>query len=149
MERKRKCTEEIPTFSSDDSDGETTTNTSPSFPSFLLIEATDKKQNVTKLSPFVIQKTIQGLIGTVDSIKKLKSDQLLIETHRKIISDKILNLSEFSTLKVKAKPHPSLNSSKGVIRCPDLSGLSEEEIETELTQQEVSNVSRISSTKDG
>ena len=148
MANKRKCTEPIPTIASDDSDRATTEVTSPSFPRFLLVEATDKKQSITKLSPFLIQKTIQSIIGTVDSIKKLKTDQLLIETNRKTISDKILKLTEFSNLKVSATPHPSLNSSKGVIRCPDLSGISDEEILKELTPQEVSGVRRISFSKD-
>ena len=148
MAKKRKSHEQIPNISSDDS-GEETAVTNQSFPRFLLVEATEKKKSITKLSPFVIQKTIQGMIGTVESIKKLKTDQLLIQTNRKVISDKILNLTEFSTLKVKATPHQSLNSSKGVIRCPDLSGLDEEEITTELTPQEVSHVRRISFTKDG
>ena len=142
MAYKRKCTEEIPNITSDDSDKEPDI-ISPSFPRFLLLEATGK-QPITRLSPFVIQKTIQGVIGTVDSIKKLKSDQLLIETHRKITSDKILKLTEFSSLKIKAFPHPSLNSSKGVIRCPDLSGVPDDEILRELTPQEVSGVRRIS-----
>ena len=148
MERKRKCPDPFPIHLSDDSDKETTAS-SPSFPRLLLLESTNKKQPITKLSPFLIQKTIQSIIGTVDSIKKLKSDQLLIETNRKSISDKILKLTEFSSLQVKTTPHQSLNSSKGVIRCPDLSGMLEEEIKAELTPQEVSNVRRISFTKDG
>ena len=45
---------------------------------------------------------------------------------------------------MKVTPHLSLNSSKGVIRCPDLSGLSDEEILTELEPQEVSGVRMIS-----
>ena len=141
MERKRKCAEPLPNFT-DDSD-RVPESLSPSFPRYLLLEATGK-QPITRLSPFVIQKTIQGVIGTVESIKKLKSDQLLIETHRKKTSDKILKLTEFSSIKIKASAHPSLNSSKGVIRCPDLSGVPEEEILKELAPQEVSGVRRIS-----
>ena len=95
MAKKRKSIDQIPNISSDDSDEETTV-ISPSFPRFLLIEATENKKHITKLSPFVIQKTMQSVIGTVDSIKKLKSDQLLIETHKRNISDKLLKLTEFS-----------------------------------------------------
>ena len=142
MAFKRKCTEEIPHISSDDSDKETETS-SPSFPRFLLLEATGK-QPITKLSPFLIQKYIQGHFGSVDSVKKLRTDQLLIETNRKNISDKILKTTEFCSQPVKVYPHPSLNSSKGVIRCPDLSGLLDEDILAELKPQEVSGVRRIS-----
>ena len=85
MAFKRKGTEPISTLSSDNSDKET--ETSPSFPRFLLIEATGKEP-ITKRSPFLKQKFIQGHFGTVDSVKKLKSDQLLIETNRKSISER-------------------------------------------------------------
>ena len=79
MGNKRKHIDDTPNTTSDDSDKDLEL-TSPSFPRFLLSEATGKEP-ITRLSPFVIQKTIQGTIGTVDSVKKLKSDQLLIETN--------------------------------------------------------------------
>ena len=145
MASKRKCVSPIPGLSSEDSDIDLTTQ---NFPRFIVIQSTDKLP-ITKVSPFVIEKSIKGLIGTVDSVKKIKNDCLLIETNRKQISDKILKLSEFCSLKVKTFPHSSLNFSKGVIRCPDLSGLSEEEILAELTPQGVSGVRRISFSKDG
>lgn len=84
------------------------------------------------------------MIGTVQSIKKLeKTEQLLIECNSKSVSDRILKLSDFAGIPTQTKPHPSLNSSKGVIRCPDLKGVSEQEILRELTPQEVCGVRRI------
>ena len=141
---KRKCVS--PTISSEDSDNDTTT-LNANFPRFIVVQSLDNTP-ITKISPFVIEKSIKGIIGTVDNVKKIKNDCLLIETNRIQISEKILKLTEFCSLKVKTFPHSSLNFSKGVIRCPDLAGLSEEEILTELTPQGVSGVRRISFTKE-
>lgn len=148
MDRKRKCTNPIPTISDDSDDSETQPSTCNSFSRFLVIESLDKKP-ITKVSPFIIEKSVKGIFGTVDSVKKMKNECLLIETNRKTISDKILKTTEFCSLKVKTYPHRSLNFSKGVIRCADLSGVPEEEILKELQPQEVSGVRRISFSKDG
>ena len=50
---------------------------------------------------------------------------------------------------MKASPHRSLNSSKGVIRTRDLGDLDEEEIASELRDQGVLSVRRITIKKDG
>ena len=146
MATKRKCVSPQPVISSEDSDNDPIQI--QNFPRFIVIQSAEKTP-ITKISPFVIEKSIKGLIGTVESVKKIKNDCLLVETNRGAISDKILKLTEFCSLKVKTFPHSSLNFSKGVIRCPDLSGLSEEEILTELTPQGVSGVRRISFSKEG
>ena len=52
------------------------------WPRFITLEAesTDTQTKpLTKVSPFIIQKGLQGIIGTPKSVKKLKSGALLIE----------------------------------------------------------------------
>ena len=44
---------------------------------------------------------------------------------------------------VRVSPHKSLNTRKGAIRCRDLSGMEEQEIQQELASQNVSHVKRI------
>ena len=44
---------------------------------------------------------------------------------------------------VRVTPHKSLNTRKGVIRCQDLSGMEEQDIQQELASQNVSHVKRI------
>ena len=46
-------------------------------------------------------------------------------------------------------PHSSLNTSRGIICCPDLAGVSEEEIVQELARQNVTGSRRITVYRDG
>jgi hypothetical protein len=48
-----------------------------------------------------------------------------------------------------ATPHQSLNSSKDVIKCSDLAGMIDTDIADKLKSQQVSNIKRIHSTRDG
>ena len=52
------------------------------FPKFLIVKCTEEK-SFTSLSPFIIEKQIESLIGTPKTVKKLKKQTLLIETTRK------------------------------------------------------------------
>ena len=76
---------------------------------------------LSKLSPFAVQKGFQAVAGTLKSIKRLRDGSFLVECARK---------SRVSIRK-------ALNSSRGVIRCRELSGMTETEIETELQEQGV------------
>ena len=49
------------------------------FARFLVIQSQDSSNPVTSLSPFVIEKQIEALIGTPKSVKKLKNKTLLVE----------------------------------------------------------------------
>ena len=114
---------------SDNGDNITINDTSTQhFPRFLVIESIEENQNITSLSPFVIQKVILGIAGKPENIKKLyRSNQLLVEISKKSHAENLLR-TLFHNLKVRVFPHTSLNSSRGVIRCPDLRNSSEEEI---------------------
>lgn len=69
------------------------------FPRFLVVESQEEKA-VTSLSPFVIEKQIESLIGTPKSVKKLRNRTLLIETSRKSQTDILLKRTTFFGLKV-------------------------------------------------
>ena len=56
--------------SNDDIDASTLFRAQDTFPKFLLIESTTKETPVTSLSPFVIEKQIESMIGTPKSVKK-------------------------------------------------------------------------------
>ena len=64
-------------------------------------------------------------VGHPKTIKKLKSGDLLLEVHRK---QQVFKTTKIFDLKDKISLHQSLNSSKGVIRCPELRPCSKEEI---------------------
>ncbi|GFV05053.1 glycine dehydrogenase [Trichonephila clavipes] len=88
------------------------------------------------------------LAGSVKSIKKLPSGVLLIETATQAQSINLLQCTNLSNIPINATPHKTLNSSKGVIYCPDLIPLPDSEIKEELASQGVEAVKRITSIKD-
>ena len=68
-------------------------------------------------------------------------------TNKKQI-ESLLRLKSFHNLKVQVSLHASLNTCKGVVRCPDLKGVSEEEILEEMREQGVIHVRRIKVRRD-
>ena len=99
-----------------DSDSEPLPST---FPHFIVFESLDEKQ-LTKLNPIIIEKTISGIVNPI-SVKKLNNGTLLIEVDKKAYAENLLKMKTFAGLKIKASPHLSLNSSKGVVRSSELS----------------------------
>ncbi|GFY79719.1 putative tick transposon [Trichonephila inaurata madagascariensis] len=73
----------------------------------------------------------------------------MIEIATQAQSINLLQCTNLSNISITATPHKTLNSSKGVIYCPDLIPLLDSEIEEELTSQGVEAVKRITSIKDG
>ena len=72
-----------------------------------------------------------------------------MEYEKKKHIEKLLRLNKFHDLKVTVSLHGSLNSCKGVVRCPDLQGVSEQEILEEMREQGVINVRRIKIRRNG
>ena len=102
-------------YESSDSGSETQQPTSPTLlnvPRFLVVKSQEEKRTMADLSPFVIEKCIQSIVGHPKTIKKLKSGDLLLEVYRQ-------QKTKIFDLKVKISLHQSLISSKGVIRCPE------------------------------
>ena len=102
--------------SDDDIDPSTIFRTQDTFPKFLIIESQNKEKPVASLSPFVIEKQIESLIGTPKSVKKLKNGTLLVETSRKTQTENLMKVTQFFNLPVEVTQHKTLNSSKGIIR---------------------------------
>ena len=99
---------------------------------FLVISLKEEERQISNISPFAIEKVLHGMVGVPKSIKKLKSGDLLVEYEKKKQIDTLLRLEKFHDLKVKVSLHSSLNTCKGVVRCPDLKGASEQEILEEM-----------------
>ena len=74
---------------------------------------------ITKLSPFIIEKTLNSLIKA-ESVKKLINNTLLIEVEKKNVLRPTTKTKILLQLKIKVYPYNTLNSSKGVVRSPDL-----------------------------
>jgi hypothetical protein len=133
---------------SNNSDGDSTEITI-NWPRFLVMTGADNNgRDLLKLSPFAIAKGRQGIAGDPESVKKIDAG-LLIEVTRKSHSTNLLSCKIFAGIPVTVSAHRTLNSRKGVIRCADVAGCSEEEIVEELADQQVTGCRRIFIKKDG
>ena len=121
----------------DEIDTSTIFRSQENFAKFLIIESTNKDKPITSLSPFVIEKQIEALIGTVKSVKKLRNQTLLVETTRKSQTENLLTTKTFFNLPVQVSEHKTLNSSKGIIRDRALKGESDDNIRENLQEQGV------------
>ena len=121
------------------------------WPRYIVLSPENEAEPLTKLSPFAVEKHIYGKFGTVHKVTKMRSGSLLIEATRPKQARIILDTTSFMDIEVKATPHRSLNTSKGVIRDHgrDLFDMSENDIVLELKDQGVEGVSRFILKKDG
>ena len=119
------------------------------WPRYLMMEASDPNQPID-LNVFALKKAIDGMAnGVPKSVKKLRSGSVFIEVDKKQQCLNLLRTTKLQNyLPVKVSPHRTLNSSKFVIRCPDLNDMEEEEIKKELRPQGISEVKRISARYD-
>jgi len=100
--------------------------------------------SLDKISPFTIHRSIKGGVGSVIKTKRLRNGTLLVETASEAQSKKLLNLTQLTEdVKVSVTPHRSLNYSRGVIHCPALNDIAEDEIRNELLNQNVITVKRL------
>ena len=124
------------------------TRTYDSWPRFLVVEPVQEGA-LNKLSPFAIEKGIQGLSGPPKSIKKLRSGGFLVEASTKAHSENLLRSDMLVNVPIKVSKHRSLNYKKGVIWCEGLDRATETEIEELKERQNITEVKRISVTRDG
>ena len=124
-----------------------TSTKTPYVPRFLLIHS-DQEETISSLSPFLVHKTIMSLTGEPKSIKTLRSGDLLIQCAKET-QKTLLQMKTFCGLKCSVKPHSSLNSSKGIVRCPALSKVTSEHILEFMAEQGVTDVRRINVRRDG
>ena len=122
-----------------------------SFPKFFVIKRieSDVKLSFLNVSPFKINKFLNTYIGHTSSVSRLRDGALLVEIATLEQSKKVAGMSILGTFPISVQIHKTLNTSKGVIFCPDLVGLDEKEILDELKDQNVSEVRCIHTRKDG
>ena len=108
---------------------------------FLVVKSQEEKRTIAKC--------IQSIVGNPKTTKNLKKGDLLLEVDRKQQVENLLKTTKIFDLKVKISLHYSLNSSKGVIRCPELRPCSDKEIIDNLKDQGVTGVRNISVRKNG
>jgi hypothetical protein len=120
------------------------------WPRFLIMETNAASSlTISSLSPFAIEKGIKGLIGTANSVKKLRSGALLVEVVREAQATNLLKQTSFVNIPVTISAHRSLNTCKGVIRSAELSSMDESEIKQNLADQGVKDVKIITQKRAG
>ena len=137
---KKKTKLKRPHAESDSNDSDQTL-----FPKFIVLESMEDTP-ITKLSSFIIEKPLKQKKTFIKakSVKKLINNTLLIEVEKKTFSDLLLKQKYFYNLRNKVYPHNTLNSSKGVLRSPDLSLCTLDEIKNNLCKQGVTDAKQIS-----
>ncbi|GFV78145.1 uncharacterized protein TNCV_3045241 [Trichonephila clavipes] len=93
---------------------------------FLLISLPNN--DMSKISPFAIHKTLIGIGGEPKSVKRLHSGDLLIETISDLQTKSFVLAKSFLNSPVTVSPHKTLNSCRGVISEPDLLSTPDAEI---------------------
>ena len=73
-----------------------------------------------------------NIAGVPKSIKNLRSVDILIQCAKESHEKSQLQMKTFCGLKCSVTPHSSLNTSKGIIRCPALSRVTSDDV-TKLT----------------
>jgi hypothetical protein len=100
-----------------------------------------------KDNPFFVDRTMRGIIQ-FRNLKKFRGG-LLVETNSVKDSLALLKLKKFGPYDVKVSAHSTMNLSKGVVTCRDLLNCPVDVIKSELSSQQVSDVRRITTRRDG
>ena len=140
------------TRTDDDPDSESDNElfvTKDNWPRFIVVKSASEEQPLSKLSPFAVQKGFQAIAGTLKSTKRLRDGSFLVKCSRKTEAENLLKALNFVDRPVHVSVHKTLNSSRGVIRCRELSDKSEIEIRDELKTQGVVEVHRLTVKKEG
>ena len=116
------------------------------FYQFIVLESIEETP-ITKLSSFLIQKTIETHCKPIN-IKKATNSSIIIQTTNQKQSERILRWKQFGKPNIKTYLHLTLNFLKGVIKSPGLTSRSLKEIKLHFKQQGVTDVRRISICKE-
>ena len=84
---------------------------------YLVISAEDRA--LMNASPFLVNKTIESIAGTVTNVTKQRNGNLLVECARKQQAVNLLKCDHIGDIPVKVSPHTTLNTSRGVLRDRD------------------------------
>ena len=90
-----------------------------------------------------------SIAGEPKSIKNLRCGDLLIQCAKESHEKSLLQMKTLCGFKCSLTPHSSLNTSKGIIRCPALNRVTSDDIKEGMFEQGVTDVRRITVRPDG
>lgn len=112
-------------------------------PRFLTIHRNDTERTMKDLSQFYIQKALDQMAGPVKNTSRLRDGPILVETKTDDQSKKLLKQKLLGSYTVLVEKHKILNSTRGVIFCPQVDECSDEQIQIGLADQYASKVYRV------
>ena len=90
-----------------------------------------------------------SLAGETKSNKNLRSGDRLTQYAKESQEKSLLQIKTFCSLQCSVKTYSSLNTSKGIIRCPALSGVTSDYIKEGMAEQGGTDLRRITVRRDG
>nr|CAD7443851.1 unnamed protein product [Timema bartmani] len=113
-------------------------------PRFLVMSRVDDGEILKRISPFILERVINGAAKSEVSIRKLRDGTVMIRTINDVQTVNVMRITEIALsnsahLQVKVEPHRFLNNFKGLVTCYDLDCVSIEEICDELALQHSSS----------
>ena len=119
------------------------------FTHFWVVQGTDPANHLSETGVFTIEKGFHALLGCEPkNITSLRSGDLLVEITTPKQAKIIEKMTTLYKTPVKATPHRSLNTCKGIVRHPHLKSGSEEDLNDGL-KSIASNVHRYKTIRDG
>ena len=115
-------------------------------PKFLIISRSDEGQTMDNVSPFLMRKCINHVVGgKVRQMSALRNGTILIETENLRQAQVLITLKRITPLiNLEITEHSRLNSSKGVVnRCYEWKFLSDADIIEGLREYDVTEIHRI------
>ena len=123
------------------------------WPRFLVVEGVDPDRPLSKLSPFAIAKFFEEVSSAFSkaNIRRLRNGAFLVKCPTERSSDLLMARSgkEMVGRPIRVSVHKALNSCKGVIRCKDFEGMTEAQIRSDMRDQGVIGVHRVTVRKGG
>lgn len=119
-------------------------------PKYLVMRRIGEGSTMKGVSPFLIHRAIESVAGKVQKTNALRSGDLLIQTQDAKQANKLVKLIALnSEVKVDISEHERLNKVRGVIRCRELIGISNDEILFEMQDQYISEIRRLTRKENG
>ena len=115
---------------------------------YLNVTSVNDSVRLASLNPFIIQKVIDGQAGRVEFVKKLASGDLLIKVNSPSQVKDLLKMTLIHKYNVKVSVPKNLNTCRGVVSCRDLKHMSEAEIISFMSDQDVVDARKITRLED-
>uniref|UniRef100_A0A2M4CVR3 Putative ag-outcast-2 n=1 Tax=Anopheles darlingi TaxID=43151 RepID=A0A2M4CVR3_ANODA len=111
----------------------------------MLMEAANTGKDLSSVSPFLLGKIIETAIGGKPlEARRLRDGKILVRVKNIRQAKKLEKIKMCEggkeTIPINVIEHPTLNQSKGVVRCDDILFMEEKEIQNELKSQNVTEV---------